>query len=94
MEDLADPKQCNHCNGSIHFDLLPMSGGEAKRNHVLLAEPRAFRSLRTILTLKNRQIRPMRTSILKMVRSTSSRLRDIVWKVRGFACTRIVFRQV
>jgi hypothetical protein len=38
-KDFADPKHGGHGDGPSGLDLLPVSRGEAKRDHVLLAEP-------------------------------------------------------
>jgi hypothetical protein len=42
VKDFADPEQGRHRDGSSGFNLLPVSRGEAKRDHVLLAETPGF----------------------------------------------------
>jgi len=45
MKGFADPKQGGHSDGSAGFNLLPVSRGEAERDHVFLAETAGFPQL-------------------------------------------------
>ena len=45
VEDFADPKEGGHSDRPSGFNLLPVSRGEAERDHVLLAETSGFPQL-------------------------------------------------
>lgn len=44
-EGVADSEQSRYRNGSAGLNLLPMSGGKAKSNHILLGEAARFAQL-------------------------------------------------
>jgi hypothetical protein len=37
LKDAADTERCYHRNGASRFNLLPVTRGESKRNHIFMA---------------------------------------------------------